>query len=92
MSYLAEGAVLTIRNRARVWAAVIVVLLVAAIYAVLLTWHYIEGLKADNKILFEAVVEQDEIIHRKYFSCEKLLADPVVKRIMSAGKRRAKHD
>lgn len=78
------------RNRCRVAAAVLAVLFLAGAYAVLLTWHYIEGLKADNRILFEAVVEEDEIIHRKFVTCEQLLADPVVKRIMSAGKRRAR--
>lgn len=78
------------RYRCRVAAAVLTVLFLAEVYGVLLTLNYIEGLKADNRILFEAVVEEDVIIHRKYVTCEQFLADPVVKRIVSAGKRRAR--
>lgn len=78
---------MTTKNRCRIAAATIAVALLATVCVALLVWHHIRELEADNKILFEAVVEEDEIIHRKYVTCEQYLADPVVKRIANAGKR-----
>lgn len=79
----------SIRNRCRIAAAVVVVASLAATYAALTTYWYIKGIRADNKLLYEALVEQDAVLRGKYTTCERFLSDPVIKRNLNAARRRA---
>lgn len=73
-----------VRNRCRLVAAAVFVLCIVVVYAAALLVYYINGIRADNRMLYEVVVEQQEYIRGKGLTCERLLDDPVVGRIMKA--------
>lgn len=72
------------KNKLRVFVAFVVASVLAVALLTLAGYSYIKKLRADNKELYAALVEQQAVIKARAAACKILLSDPIVRRITRA--------